>query len=756
MAVVMEGPLSKWTNVVKGWQYRWFVLDDNTGLLSYYTSKDKMMRGTRRGCLRLKGANIGIDDEDDSTFTISCDQKTFHFQARDSEERERWIRALEDTIKRHSQARKRPMPGFQTLFDPSQENLETRLAEAEAYQKILEQQLKALHVKMNGDTGSQDSQRYAILKETSNKMLESMNTCLRQMHSIKSECEDARKTAPLPNDEETRPIISDQDLSSNGTVLSGDQTNGTDITAKQDTENDTETRTLKPSKSDSSLSVRSKSSLSEDAEINNLESSKTTSHSNRELSSAGRAVPSQLSVDNSGTQTQGVYKVTPTRGNLVPLTSYSSSDDEDEAEFFDADEYHESGSILSSSPPCNNPLSACKEWLDKDEFEIEDADTTGGDLDDINKHSSIITHLLSQVRLGMDLTKVVLPTFILERRSLLEMYADFFAHPDLFVDVVNYSNPRDRMVAVVRWYLSAFHAGRKGSVAKKPYNPILGEMFRCFWVLPECEASRTEKCQKDGPVPWASEDDVAFIAEQVSHHPPISAFYAESFTKKISFNAHIWTKSKFLGLSVGVENIGQGCVSVVPYDEDYVLTFPNGYGRSILTVPWIEIGGKTNITCAKSGYQAALQFHCRPFYGGKKHRVTCDVMSPDKKSFLTVTGEWNGQMYAKYADKEEPELFIDTLTMPTVMKTVKKISKQEENESRRLWEGVTKSLKEDDVESATASKHKLEERQRAEARHRKEKGVAWETKLFHEVGENWVYDSSLIKRQAKHNARKMK
>lgn len=30
--------------------------------------------------------------------------------------------------------------------------------------------------------------------------------------------------------------------------------------------------------------------------------------------------------------------------------------------------------------------------------------------------------------------QVVLPTFILERRSLLEMYADFFAHPDLFVE----------------------------------------------------------------------------------------------------------------------------------------------------------------------------------------------------------------------------------------------------------------------------------------------------------------------------------
>uniref|UniRef100_A0A8D0F7K2 PH domain-containing protein n=1 Tax=Strix occidentalis caurina TaxID=311401 RepID=A0A8D0F7K2_STROC len=86
MASIMEGPLSKWTNVMKGWQYRWFVLDYNAGLLSYYTSKDKMMRGSRRGCVRLRGAVIGIDDEDDSTFTITVDQKTFHFQGELKEE----------------------------------------------------------------------------------------------------------------------------------------------------------------------------------------------------------------------------------------------------------------------------------------------------------------------------------------------------------------------------------------------------------------------------------------------------------------------------------------------------------------------------------------------------------------------------------------------------------------------------------------------------------------------------------------------
>ena len=41
----------------------------------------------------------------------------------------------------------------------------------------------------------------------------------------------------------------------------------------------------------------------------------------------------------------------------------------------------------------------------------------------------------------------------------------------------------------------------------------------------------------------------------------------------------MWTKSKFLGLSVGVHNIGQGCVSVLDYNEEYIVTFPNGYGR---------------------------------------------------------------------------------------------------------------------------------------------------------------------------------
>ena len=41
----------------------------------------------------------------------------------------------------------------------------------------------------------------------------------------------------------------------------------------------------------------------------------------------------------------------------------------------------------------------------------------------------------------------------------------------------------------------------------------------------------------------------------------------------------------------------------------------------------------------------------QPFYGGKKHKISAEVFSPgEKKPFLTVEGEWNGIMTAKWTD----------------------------------------------------------------------------------------------------------
>jgi len=100
--------------------------------------------------------------------------------------------------------------------------------------------------------------------------------------------------------------------------------------------------------------------------------------------------------------------------------------------------------------------------------------------------------------------------------------------------------PEERMVQIVRWYLSSYHAGRNSAVAKKPYNPILGEIFRCHWDVPgvttvESESANnilTDKCsnlstsvEEENPLPWTDSDQLIFLAEQVSHHPPSKINY---------------------------------------------------------------------------------------------------------------------------------------------------------------------------------------------------------------------------------------
>ncbi|XP_032590630.1 oxysterol-binding protein-related protein 9 isoform X2 [Drosophila grimshawi] len=360
-------------------------------------------------------------------------------------------------------------------------------------------------------------------------------------------------------------------------------------------------------------------------------------------------------------------------------------------------------------------------------------------------HGSMITHLLSQVKIGMDLTKVVLPTFILERRSLLEMYADYFAHPDLFLKISDFDDPRDRIVQVCRWYLSAYHAGRKSAVAKKPYNPILGEVFQCHWDIPDESEDGQEV--RDGPVPWCRRDQLTFLAEQVSHHPPISAFYAEHYNKKITFTAHVWTKSKFLGLSIGVHNIGEGVVTLVDRSEEYIVTFPNGYGRSILTVPWIELGGSVEIKCPQTGYYANVEFLTKPFYGGKRNKVSAEIYSPhDKKPFVSIAGEWSGLMEAKWHDKNKTEVFVDVNRIPIFKKQVRPIVEQDEYESRRVWKEVTAGLKFNDIERATNAKFVVEQQQRDQAKVRKEYDLAWDHKHFKPVGDNWIYTKPLSQR----------
>lgn len=57
----------------------------------------------------------------------------------------------------------------------------------------------------------------------------------------------------------------------------------------------------------------------------------------------------------------------------------------------------------------------------------------------------------------MDLTRVTLPTFVLEPKSMLERITNFMSHPELLLPIPTVDDPEKRFVEVVRFYLSGFH-----------------------------------------------------------------------------------------------------------------------------------------------------------------------------------------------------------------------------------------------------------------------------------------------------------
>jgi hypothetical protein len=91
----------------------------------------------------------------------------------------------------------------------------------------------------------------------------------------------------------------------------------------------------------------------------------------------------------------------------------------------------------------------------------------------------------------------------------------------------------------------------------------------------------------------------------------VTAFYVECPVKKICLNASIWTKSNFSDMSAGVNMIGELSLHLGDHGERYDFTLPSAYARSIMSVPWVELGGKATISCPVTGYSAAIIFHTK-------------------------------------------------------------------------------------------------------------------------------------------------
>ncbi|MBN3325925.1 GADL1 decarboxylase, partial [Atractosteus spatula] len=771
----LEGVLSKYTNLLQGWQNRYFVLDPEARVLQYFVGEPSKTQKPR-GALPLAGASVSQSDEAPHMFVVySANGELYKLRAADAKEQQFWMSQLQACAKLSDSSAKGSAAGRTRSFSllphgaantssPGSQRqlphgggssivtithhkspaaarraknqypgrlLEVKeiMSQAEGQQRNLVHSIESLPAK--GPLSALD-QDLLLLKATSAATLSCLGECLNILQQNVSQVTQQSRGMPAesaPAWPGPKASQSAEQLKNGG--LTPFPSAGAHLSWSAEPS---------PAPSLSSTGLPQGEELcvrvcggegGGGCRIRNHRHHRVLFPRKEEQPAAGSELHSLPSPCVSLALLRCRRRASP----LAPLPAMRST-------------WTHSTPVLTRacSHPAPEAINPSEEMTDTEDNEEEDL----GVMDD---QRSIILHLLSQLKLGMDLTRlgflqgvcvarlatltrpvvppqVVLPTFILEKRSLLEMYANFMAHPDLFVAVTAAATPEERMVRFVEYYLTAFHEGRRGAVAKKPYNPIIGETFHCSWDVPR-DRARPRRASGAAPVPGDQQDScrVRFVAEQVSHHPPVSAFYCECKERKMCVNAHVWTKSKFMGMSIGVSMVGEGLLCLMEHDEEYVFTLPCAYARSILTVPWVELGGKVSINCAKTGYSATVTFQTKPFYGGKVHRVTAEVKhNPTNTIVCKAQGEWNGTLEFTYSSGETK--VIDTTKLPATRKRIRPVEKQGPFESRRLWQHVTAALKEGNIDAATEHKHHLEERQRTEERQRASSSTPWKPKYF--------------------------
>lgn len=352
------------------------------------------------------------------------------------------------------------------------------------------------------------------------------------------------------------------------------------------------------------------------------------------------------------------------------------------------------------------------------------------------ENKSLILCLVKQVRPGMDLSKVVLPTFILEPRSFLEKFSDYYYHSDLLTECAACDDPYERMKLVVKFYLSGFYKKPKG--LKKPYNPVLGEVFRTYWINPVTGAK------------------TFYIAEQVSHHPPITAFYVTNRQEGYCVSGTILARSKFYGNSVSA--IMDGCVRInlLNRGEEYVVTLPYANCKGILLGKMtMELGGKVKLECAKTGYSADIEFKLKPLLSGGNeatNQIDGKIKFANKETMAVFKGKWDGEILMYERGLAESSNAGQRFWLPNkevIDKRLKRfvvpLNEQADFESEKVWFGVSEAIRAGDQYLATEEKSKIEAKQRTELSNKQsllERSFTGKFFTYDALIKEWVYNYS--------------
>ncbi|XP_010262527.1 PREDICTED: oxysterol-binding protein-related protein 3A-like isoform X2 [Nelumbo nucifera] len=269
--------------------------------------------------------------------------------------------------------------------------------------------------------------------------------------------------------------------------------------------------------------------------------------------------------------------------------------------------------------------------------------------------------------IGSDVTSMVtLPVLIFEPMTMLQKMAELMEYSHLLDQADECEDPYMRLVYASSWAISVYYAYQR---TWKPFNPILGETYE-----------------------MANHGGVTFIAEQVSHHPPMSAGHAEN--EHFTYDVTSKLKTKFLGNSLDIYPVGRAG----RYEVD-------GYVYNSAEEPKILMTGKWNESMS---YQPC-DLEGEPLPGTELKEVWRVADVPENDKF----------QYTYFAHKINS---FDTAPRKLLA-----------SDSRLRPDRY--ALEKGDLSKAGSEKSSLEERQRAEKRNREANGHQFTPRWFDITGE---------------------
>ncbi|KAI1764005.1 Oxysterol-binding protein [Hypoxylon sp. FL1150] len=325
-----------------------------------------------------------------------------------------------------------------------------------------------------------------------------------------------------------------------------------------------------------------------------------------------------------------------------------------------------------------------------------------------------------------DLSSLTAPPFILSYTSLTEFSSYWAEHPSVFAAPAKETDPAKRALLVLKWFLTtlkqqyASRSERDGN-EKKPLNPFLGELFLGKW---EDEAGTTE-----------------LISEQVSHHPPATAYSIINLPTNVRLQGYNAQKASF-SKTINIKQLGHAVLTVPnpskPEEEEtYLITLPSLHVEGlIMGAPFIELDSASYIT-SSSGFTAKIDYSGRGWFGGKKNVFTATLYptGKEKEVLYNCSGQWTKafDIYSGPVKSNSSKTLIETwdpTNTPLTKLIVAPVEQQHPLESRRAWANVVAGIKKYDMDYVASEKAKIEKAQRAMRKQEKDEGRDWERRYF--------------------------